>query len=255
MNKTVISVACTLLLGLGSSAHAQSNQDLKAQIEILQRQIEALKSRVDSMPATAPAAAPAATTASSGGAFVERKAGNGMTFLTRGGEVTAYGNLDLSLDSATKGISHFVAADGSVPAGNGGWLADVSSNLSYVGLRGFQGIGNSPNKFIWQLETQIDVSANPGTGASNSNTSSTVKGALTSRNSFIGMSSPAWGAIKVGKTDAPYKTSTTLMNPFGGMWGDYSVVMGNSGGDNRVEFGTRLSHAIWYESPSWGGLQ
>jgi hypothetical protein len=31
-------------------------------------------------------------------------------------------------------------------------------------------------------------------------------------------------------------------------------VMGNSGGDNRVEFGTRLDHAIWYESvPFFGG--
>src|SRR5476651_1721471 len=39
------------------------------------------------------------------------------------------------------------------------------------------------------------------------------------------------------------------MNPFSGMLGDYAVVMGNSGGDNRVEFGTRLEHAIWYESP------
>jgi len=25
--------------------------------------------------------------------------------------------------------------------------------------------------------------------------------------------------------------------------------MGNSGGDNRVEFMTRLDHSIWYESP------
>jgi predicted porin len=30
--------------------------------------------------------------------------------------------------------------------------------------------------------------------------------------------------------------------------------MGNTGGDNRVEFGTRLDHAIWYESPSFNGL-
>jgi predicted porin len=44
------------------------------------------------------------------------------------------------------------------------------------------------------------------------------------------------------------------MNPFSGMWGDYQVIMGNSGGDNRVEFGTRLTHAIWYESPRWGGF-
>lgn len=30
--------------------------------------------------------------------------------------------------------------------------------------------------------------------------------------------------------------------------------MGNSGGDNRVEFGTRIDHALWYESPGIGGF-
>ncbi|HEY1392093.1 MAG TPA: porin, partial [Methylibium sp.] len=43
-------------------------------------------------------------------------------------------------------------------------------------------------------------------------------------------------------------------NPFSGMLGDYAVVMGNTGGDNRVEFGTRLDHAVWYESPNWSGF-
>jgi predicted porin len=31
--------------------------------------------------------------------------------------------------------------------------------------------------------------------------------------------------------------------------------MGNTGGDNRVEFGTRVDHAVWYESPTSGGFQ
>lgn len=44
------------------------------------------------------------------------------------------------------------------------------------------------------------------------------------------------------------------MNPFSGMLGDYSVVMGNTGGDNRVEFGARLDHAVWYESPDMNGF-
>jgi predicted porin len=39
------------------------------------------------------------------------------------------------------------------------------------------------------------------------------------------------------------------------MLGDYQVIMGNTGGDNRVEFGTRLDHALWYESPNWSGFQ
>jgi len=38
------------------------------------------------------------------------------------------------------------------------------------------------------------------------------------------------------------------------MLGDYQVIMGNTGGDNRVEFGTRLDHSIWYESPHFGGF-
>src|SRR4029077_2100355 len=57
------------------------------------------------------------------------------------------------------------------------------------------------------------------------------------------------------KEDTPYKSSTAAFNPFSGEWGDYSVIMGNTGGDNRVEFGYRASHAIWYESPSMGGFQ
>src|SRR5260370_18668695 len=57
----------------------------------------------------------------------------------------------------------------------------------------------------------------------------------------------------LGKSDAPYKNATQRLNPFSGELGDYSVVMGNSGGDNRVEFGTRLDHSIWYESPKFYG--
>jgi len=78
-----------------------------------------------------------------------------------------------------------------------------------------------------------------------------VKGALTSRNSFIGITNKS-GTYRIGKTDAPYKTATARMNPFSGELGDYSVIMGNTGGDNRVEFGTRFDHAIWYQSPRMG---
>jgi predicted porin len=33
------------------------------------------------------------------------------------------------------------------------------------------------------------------------------------------------------------------------------VIMGNTGGDNRVEFATRLNNSIWYESPTFKGFQ
>lgn len=138
--------------------------------------------------------------------------------------------------------------------GNMSWLPDISSNISYAGVRGFQRLGDLPFTLVYQLESQIDVASMPGVGESNSNQSNVVKGALTSRNSFVGLSSTKWGAIKIGKSDAPYKNSTMRMNPFYGMIGDYQVIMGNTGGDNRVEFGTRLDHALWYESPNWKGF-
>ena len=53
---------------------------------------------------------------------------------------------------------------------------------------------------------------------------------------------------------SPYKKSTDRLNPFSGMLGDYAVVMGNTGGDNRVEFGTRLDHSITYESPKFADM-
>lgn len=198
---------------------------------------------------------------SGGHEYIERKSGEGATILTRGGEVSIYGNLDISVDDTTKGIGGMsIPPIGSPPSntptppGNNGWMPAISTNLSYLGLRGFQSLEDSTANFVWQLETQIDISSTSGTSGSNSNTSSSVKGALTSRNSFIGLASPSLGAFKIGKTDAPYKTSTSSMNPFSGMLGDYSVIMGNSGGDNRVEFGTRIDHAIWYESPNWDGF-
>lgn len=261
MKKTAIAKVCALLvgaasMGLGGMAQAQSSTDtqsMRQQIDMLQKQIEMLKSRMDNAaPAAAPAAAPMAA---SGGELLSRKAGDGISFNTRGGEVSVYGNLDLSLDTTSKGIGKMIANDGvGTPVGNSGYMPAVSTNLSYVGLRGVQSLGDAPAKFVWQLETQIDVSAASGTSGSNSNTSNVVKSGLTSRNSFVGLTSDSFGSVKIGKTDAPYKNSTAMMNPFSGMLGDYAVIMGNSGGDNRVEFGTRMEHAIWYESPNWGGV-
>jgi predicted porin len=195
----------------------------------------------------------ASAQATSGGNFLERKPGDGFTLITRGGEISIYGMLDVSVDDTTKGLGNVKLDGASPPVGNTGWMVAISSNLSYLGVRGFQGVSDS-TKFVYQLETQIDVSNTPGTANTNSNTSSQVKGALVSRNSFIGISD-AFGAVKIGKTDAPYKTSTARMNPFSGMIGDYQVIMSNTGGDNRVEFGTRLSHAVWYESPDLAGLR
>jgi predicted porin len=187
--------------------------------------------------------------------FFRHKPGSTLTFETPGGEITGYGNIDVSVDGASKNVGTLNLNGATPPVGNFGWMPDISTNLSYVGVRGFQRIPHQDFTFVYQLETGFEVSAAPGTAETGSADHNTVNGALFSRNSFIGFASPAWGAIKIGKTDAPYKTSTAAFNPFSGEWGDYGVIMGNTGGDNRVEFGTRLDHAIWYESPTVNGWQ
>ncbi len=282
--------ALILVLSASGSANAQSADDaklkaLQAQIDQLQRTVNELKAaqtqtaseakaaKKQAGEAEAQAANAKATAAdakshkaptilglgdidSNGHRFLEKKPGKNLTFYTPGGEITAYGQLDVSLDGATKNTkSGPFDADGNGPVGNFGWMADISTNISYLGVRGFQRLPMHDFNFVYQFEAGIDISVTPGLKQDNSKLSNQANGALFSRNSYIGLASSQWGAIKIGKTDAPYKNSTAAFNPFVGTWGDYSVIMGNSGGDNRVEFGTRISHAIWYESPKLGGFQ
>ena len=199
--------------------------------------------------------APGTLLQSDDGWFFHKKDGAPLTFQTPGGEISIYGVLDVSFDVSTKGIKNKVGNGGDTPVGNVGWQPAVSSNLSRIGINGFQKIPETDLKFLYQLETQIDVSANAGIGESNSAQSNVVRGALTTRDSYIGLSDEHFGAIKIGKTEAPYKKSTDVFNPFNAQIGDYRVIMGNSGGDNRVEFATRLEHSLWWESPDWSGLK
>jgi predicted porin len=263
----VVGLCCALLAA--PMARADALSDMKAQMQVMQQQMQALQKQLEQMSQKVQqqqqttekvqaqqvqqeeqlkTAAP-----EKGHAFLEHKPGT-ATFYTPGGEITAYGNLDVSMDATTKGIQGKTDAGGNHPTGRNGWMPAESTNLSYIGIRGFQNFGDVPFNVVYQLETQLDIAANSGTAETNSNKSNVVKAGLTSRNSFVGLSNADYGALKIGKTDAPYKTSTTRMNPFSAMLGDYQVIMGNTGGDNRVEFGTRLEHSIWYESPNISGF-
>jgi predicted porin len=190
-----------------------------------------------------------------GHGYLEHKKGNPLTFYTPGGEITAYGNFDISIDDTSKSIGNFDLNGHSPPIGNFGWLPAIASNTSYLGVRGFQRLPNFPANFVYQVELGFDISATPGLKQTNSQISDNVNGALFNRNTWVGFANPEFGAIKIGKTNAPYDSSTGGFNPFQGQIGDMRVIMGNTGGDNRVEFSSRLEHSIWYESPTIGGFQ
>ena len=281
-------LACILtVLAAGAAAQAQEPADNRAlleRIDRLEKALAAMQAQLAAVTGKAPGsailpaesaaspapsiaapsagAAPAASVAIANAAvlpakvhhgFMERKPGKDLTFYTPNGEITAYGNFDVSFDVMTKGTADLKGPGGAGPVGNMGWLPDLSTNISYAGVRGFQRIGSRPLEFIYQLETEIDIASPSGTQESNSAETNTVKGGLTSRNSFIGIASPTMGSVMFGKTFAPYKLTTARLNPFIAMIGDNAVVMGNSGGDNRVEFGTLLDHSILYTSPNMRG--
>ena len=251
-------VAVAICFAVSAAARADATSDLQAQVQALQRQLEAIKAQLEQvtteMNKQKQAAEQRAAEAPKGGPFIERKPGDALTFLVPGGgEVTLYGNLDVSFDYATKGLKSDYGDMGGMPVGKVGWQPDISTNLSYIGVKGIHPLQPELN-FVWQLEAGIEISATPGTKQTTSNVTDQVNGALFSRNSFVGFSGPDWGAVMIGKNETPYKTSTDRLNPFSGMFGDYRVIMGNTGGDNRVEFGLRAAHALWYESPSWSGV-
>jgi predicted porin len=138
---------------------------------------------------------------------------------------------------------------GTQQVGRLGYLPELSTNKSQIGYRTSHQIASSDVDFMVQVETSLSLTASPGLRTSNTQQSNVVQGAIGLGDTFVGLQRDGWGKLKFGTTYSPYKKSTDAMNPFSGMLGDYAVIMGNSGGDNRVEFGTRLDHSIWYESP------
>jgi len=211
-------------------AYAQSTQDLQRQIDQLQRQVDSMKNEE------------------------AKESTGGKAPVTADTTIQLYGHLDLSLDTMTKGMSEgHMRSDGTAAVGKLGWQPDISSNLSYFGVRGGHDLDGGL-RAIFQFETQVDVAATPGGSVSSASSDNQVKGAFASRNSYLGLAG-GFGAVKLGKTDAPYKLSTARMDPFSASVGDYNSIMGNTGGDNRAEFDTRLSHAVWYESPNLNGFR
>lgn len=239
-----------------ASGAALADPATDARIEALEQQVKLLTTKLQQVSDNAAQTEAKESHADAVAAMPQAVSDRARKFFEAIKDVEFYGNLDVSVDGSSKGFKSSYNDVGGArvvsPVGHNGWQSDLSTNLSYVGIRGKHPFSDTM-ALVYQLETQIDITATAGSSNSTSAQDSTVKGALTSRNSYLGLADSRLGALKLGKTDAPYKTSTARMNPFSGMWGDYSVIMGNTGGDNRVEFGTRLDHALWYESPKWQG--
>src|SRR5215475_5970286 len=189
--------ALALVFATSGAARAQSADQLQAQIDALQRQVNQVKQQQKQVQAAAPAApigkAP-------GQCLFQPIPGQTASFCTPGGQFTLYGNFDVSFDYTSKNVKGLDMGGNTPPEGNFGWMPAISTNLSYFGVRGFQHLSDPSINFVYQLEAGFDVSATPSNKQSNSNLSDSVNGALFSRNSYIGLASRDYGAIKIGKT-------------------------------------------------------
>jgi hypothetical protein len=273
-------IAGAVAIAFAGAARADEASDLKAKFEALQKEMEAVKAQMEKVTEQLKkqkeeqekaAAAPPAAKAEAGAAKSPME--TLYEKLTKG----FYGTIDVSADYVTKGMGDKVAGSGfgwtpaggftprtgikstvinpatgestTHPVGNVGWLPGISTNKSGIGYRGEHTLPFKDTKFVYQIEGNFSLTSSPGLSTSYTAQSNVTKAALGFGSTWIGVTNKAWGSFKAGTAFTPYKTSTDRMNPFSGTLGDYAVVMGNTGGDNRVEFGTRLEHAFWYESP------
>ena len=277
----VLAIAC-----YPTPSRAADDPALKEQIRILKQRIDELNKQVDDLakkeqqdaaaaaaaakPAAAPAVGPPAEPKFE--AFAKEQKEKGAEPKLAAFMKGFFGTLDVSIDETTKGMSDLIAYHfGSAPNGgppypnNGaksppgpfgrvGWLAAMSSNGSNVGYRGQQKIGQSNVDLIYQVSTSLNLVAAPGLQNTWTKSSNTVQGAIGLGDTYLGLQGKEWGKLKFGELLMPYRTSTDRLNPFAGQLGDYGVVMGNTGGDNRVEFGTRMDHVVMYNSPTWQGV-
>src|SRR6267154_362371 len=251
-------------------AQAQA-QALKEQMRVMQQQMQEMQKQLEAL-SKQQAAAPPAAAATVPAPKKEAPAEPKFEKFAKG----FYGTLDVSLDDTTKGINGLVAYHYALkdpanpnsgyqidpnntgpkggPVGRVGYMPALSTNKSVLGYRGSHKIAGSGVDFIYQIETQPAITSAPGLNTSQFQQSNVTKAGIGYGDTFVGLAGVNWGKVKIGTTYSPYKKATDRMNPFSGMLGDYSVVMGNSGGDNRVEFGTRLEHSIWFESPKFAKM-
>jgi type II secretory pathway pseudopilin PulG len=264
--------ACAVIGAMSSRdfADAQDAQQLQDQMHVLQQQMQDLQKQIQSL--SKKQAAPAEVGPPSSAKAKPEEKEPLLHEIIKG----FFGTLDVSLDEVTKGMTgpawgyscsspytdsgcvrnatpKIGAAGGTGPVGQVGYQPELGTNKSVLGYHAAIPIGSSSTDFIFQIETQPSITAAPGLYTSYTQQSNVVKAAIGYGDNFVGLGAADptndWGKVKFGTTYAPYKKSTDRMNPFSGMLGDYASIMGNTGGDNRVEFGTRLNDSIWYESP------
>lgn len=149
------------------------------------------------------------------------------------GNVVVYGQFGASYDNIDTG------------AANQDTLSRISSNNSRIGFKGTEDMGNGLSA-IWQMEHRIDLDSNNNV----TNTANTTS--MSTRNTFVGLSSKAMGTVLAGTHDTPYKLATGSLDVFADTMGDYNNIVGTVNGANVRDL--RLGNVVAYITPTISGF-
>lgn len=143
-------------------------------------------------------------------------------------EATISGQINMSID---------LKKDGNNPEASNNVL---SSNQSRLIFKGSEDLGSGLSA-IWQLDNRFSADTGSVTATG---------GRLFDGNTFLGLQSNDFGAVKVGRIDTPYKSSTRNLDVFFDVAGDNRGALGGL----MSAHDTRQDNTIAYSSPSMSGF-
>ncbi len=154
------------------------------------------------------------------------------------GEVVLYGIADVTVEA--------VKSTGQTSGPQIDQRGRISSNSSYLGVKGYTALGNS-NKAFFQLEYGTNIDAQ-GDGASGANPFSGY------RDTFLGLSG-SWGEVKAGNLTLPIRSISgkTNYNPGSTSISETINLMVSINGTN-AGFHSRKQNAIQYALSPGGGV-
>ena len=166
---------------------------------------------------------------------------------------SVFGQINASYDIINTGTTFGTGSASGISANK------VSSNNSRLGVKGKNQIAKSLD-FVWQIELTVgtDTGASGGQGSDVGTTRASRLKRLFDRDTFVGLASPSWGKLLVGRHDTPYKLSTRKLDVFADGIADNrslmgTTMLGGAAGAVIVEtFDARLSNQIIYFSPKFG---
>ncbi len=142
----------------------------------------------------------------------------------------------------TTGLATFAGA----PTGNSNIIErnEMESSNSRFGIRGHEKLGGGL-RAIFQLETQFLLDSNTT--------------AFAQRDSWVGLQHGAWGTVKLGRFDTPFKEygdDISFLGVSSGNFTSTSAVLRRFGfgTSNAARFHERAQNATQYESPHIGGF-